>query len=152
MPRWRATRRPRGKSAGRFVSFTREETSSTSTRRRTRHTPKRSSNASPPSTRLRSGSAVVKITSRAASSTSAMMSTTRARKSCWRERIETFGEVQAVSRSLASLRKSAAPADCIMSCAAGSRRAWQASTWRSAVSQLFSNCAAISRLSGSQAA
>src|SRR5271165_1442074 len=43
-------------------------------------------------------------------------------------------------------------ADCAMSCVAGSRRAWQASTWRSAVSQLFSNCAAISRLSGSQAA
>ena len=94
---------------------------------------------------------IVKITSRTASSTSAMMSTTRARKSCWRERIETFGEVQAVSRSLASPRKSAAFADCVVS-RAGSRRAWQASTWRSAVSQLFSNCAAISRLSGSQAA
>src|SRR5262245_44684924 len=50
---------------------------------------------------------------------------------CWRERIETFGEAQAVSRSLASPRKSAAFVDCVMS-RAGSRRAWQASTWRSA--------------------
>ena len=50
-------------------------------------------------------------TSRAASSTSAMMSATSARRSCWRARIVTFGEVQAASRSSARPRKVAAPAD-----------------------------------------
>ena len=42
------------------------------------------------------------MTSRAASSTSAMMSDTRARRSCWRARIVTPGALQAVARSSAS--------------------------------------------------
>ena len=53
---------------------------------------------------------IVRRTSRAASSTSAMMSATRARRSCWRARMVTFGEFHAASRSAASPEKSSASA------------------------------------------
>src|SRR5580704_17010749 len=94
---------------------------------------------------------IVRTTSRAASSTSAMMSVTRARRSRWRVRMLTPGAIHAASRSSAKPAKSG-------DAAAGSgvrtatNRAWHASTRRSAASQLFSSCAAIRRLSGSQAA
>jgi transposase len=61
--RWRATRRGRGKSVWRFVSFKRAGTSSTSIRRRTLRSPKRSSSALRRSTGSKSESAVSTPTS-----------------------------------------------------------------------------------------
>jgi hypothetical protein len=46
-----------------------------------------------------------------------------AQESCWRERIETFGDAQAAARSSASPKKSAAFDDCAIFSVAGSRRA-----------------------------
>ena len=68
-----------------------------------------------------------------------------------RVRMVTLGAFQAASRSLANPAKSgdAAAASGVRT---ASNRAWQASTRRSAASQLFSSCAAMRRWSGSQAA
>ena len=94
---------------------------------------------------------IVRTTSRVASSTSAMMSATRARRSCWRARIVTPGAFHAAARSSARRLKSGVAAAGAGRSNASSRAA-QASTRRSAVSQLLSSCAAMRRLSGSQAA
>jgi transposase len=94
---------------------------------------------------------MVRMTSRAAWSTSAMISVTRARTSCWRARIVTPGALQAAARSSARPVKSGAGV-ALSGSTSASRRPTQASTRRSANSQARSSCAAIRRLSGSQAA
>src|SRR4051794_4112575 len=73
------------------------------------------------------------------------------RRSRWRMRIVTPGAFHAVSRSSARLVKSGGTT-AGSGLFTASSRAWQVSTRRSAASQLFSSCAAIRRLSGSQAA
>ena len=81
-----------------------------------------------------------------------MMSVIRARTSRWRVRMRHAGrvpgglEIIGKTGEVGRIRRSGPDASC------AARRASHAATRRSAVSQLFSSCAAIRRLSGSQAA